>query len=291
MQLESLRRVAIQRGWEVISELTDVCHGDIKQPNLCLAVGMMKAGQADVFAVWKIDRVGRSLIHLLHFMEDVKTCGVSFVSVTDAGLDMTTPSGQLLFHILGAFAEFEKGLIRERVKEGVAAARAAGVHCGRPKVELDQTLLRNLHAQGYGLRKISSLMKANRTTVRRRLEDLGLLNQHEGVLIALISEMAQQAEEFENIRMADCLRSGITQIEQGEITDPVFRRKLIKQLEKAKEKRNGAFADYLHDLIGAEFLPTDLQAKSTDRIQQARREAILADVEPKVDRLFPKEDI
>src|SRR5438132_510268 len=86
----------------------------------------------DVLVVWRLDRLGRSLHHLIEFIAELEREGVGFASVTEA-IDTTTPGGKLVFHIFGALAEFERALIQERTRSGLAAARARGREGGRPK--------------------------------------------------------------------------------------------------------------------------------------------------------------
>lgn len=92
--------------------------------------------QGDVLVVWRLDRLGRSLRHLIELMNELEGQGIGFQSITEA-IDTTTPGGKLVFHIFGALAEFERNLIRERTKAGLEAARARGKQGGRRK-KLDQ---------------------------------------------------------------------------------------------------------------------------------------------------------
>ena len=95
-------------------------------------------GSGDVLVVWKLDRLGRSLSFLIELIETLRQRGAGFRSITD-GIDTTTPSGTLVFHIMGALAEFERALIAERTRAGMAAARKRGKHMGRPpKLNDDQ---------------------------------------------------------------------------------------------------------------------------------------------------------
>jgi DNA invertase Pin-like site-specific DNA recombinase len=96
---------------------------------LAKALGFLKPG--DCLAVWKLDRLGRSLPHLLTTVTDLKKRGVAFRSLTEQ-MDTTTPQGEFLFHIFGSLAQFERSLIQERVQAGLAAARRRGRHGGRP---------------------------------------------------------------------------------------------------------------------------------------------------------------
>ena len=90
----------------------------------------------DAIAVWKIDRFGRSLKHLVTSLADLAAYGVAFISLRD-NLDLSTPSGRLMFHVVAAMAEFERELIREPVRAGLANARSKGVRLGRRKTTVD----------------------------------------------------------------------------------------------------------------------------------------------------------
>lgn len=86
----------------------------------------------DMVLVWRFDRFARSVTHLLHSLEEFRSLGIDFVSFTE-GIDTSTPMGKMIFTFLAAIAEFERSLIRERVKAGIARAQAEGIHCGRPR--------------------------------------------------------------------------------------------------------------------------------------------------------------
>ena len=131
------------------------------------------AGKIDVVAVWRLDRFGRSLSHLLTTLDTLAAQGVGFVSLRDPGIDTTTPTGRLLLQLLGAFAEFERALIRERVIAGVRRAQAAGKHCGRPLVELDLRPALAMLDRGHGLKTTAKALGVSRTTLRRRLTEAG----------------------------------------------------------------------------------------------------------------------
>lgn len=101
-----------------------------ERPQLAKALAYCRKG--DVFTVWKMDRAARSVKHLIEIVEDLKARGVEFRSLND-NIDTTTAAGNLMFHIMGAFAEFERNVIRERTMAGLAAARARGRIGGRPR--------------------------------------------------------------------------------------------------------------------------------------------------------------
>ncbi len=175
LQLDELRRVAEQRGWSISGEYVDdgVSGSDDSRPELDRMMADAQAGKFDLVAVWKLDRLGRSLQHLLRLISDLSRWGVGFASLRDSGIDTTTPTGRLMLQILGALAEYEKELIRERVIAGVRRAQAQGKHCGRPKVELEIRPAVAMLQQGRGLREVASITGVSRTTLRRRLKEAG----------------------------------------------------------------------------------------------------------------------
>jgi DNA invertase Pin-like site-specific DNA recombinase len=122
----------------------------------------------DVVLVWKFDRFARSLKHLIDSLEDFAALGIDFVSYTE-GVDTTTPSGRLLFHMVGAVAQFERDLIAERVRAGIAHARTVGRRIGRPRAQIDTEQVRTLRAQDLSLRKIARTLNVPVSRVRRAL--------------------------------------------------------------------------------------------------------------------------
>ncbi|HEV2022155.1 MAG TPA: recombinase family protein, partial [Terriglobales bacterium] len=122
----------------------------------------------DVVLVWKFDRFARSVKHLVDSLEEFRALGVDFISYTE-GVDTTTPSGQLLFHIMGAVAQFERDLIAERVRAGIAYARAMGKRIGRPPSVVDIAEILRLRGQGMSLRAIAKSLNIPVSRVRRAL--------------------------------------------------------------------------------------------------------------------------
>ena len=108
----------------------------------------------DAIVVWKLDRFGRSLRHLVNALAEFESLGIAFVSLSD-NLDLSTPSGRLMFQIIGAMAEFERALIQERVRAGLRNAKAKGRKLGRPRVAVDASRIASLRAQGASWRDIS----------------------------------------------------------------------------------------------------------------------------------------
>jgi DNA invertase Pin-like site-specific DNA recombinase len=126
----------------------------------------------DVIVVWRLDRLGRSLRHLIATLNDVAERGVGFKSLTE-GIDTTTAGGRLLFHVMGALAEFERDLIVERTQAGLAAARARGRHGGRPTVMTPEKLklAREMYdAHKYSVETIAKTIGVSRMTVYRHLD-------------------------------------------------------------------------------------------------------------------------
>ena len=128
LQLDELRHYAQLRGWQVAGEFVDVGISGSKasRPELNRMIKDAHLRRFDAIVVWKMDRLGRSLKHLITTIADLETYGVTFVSLRD-NLDLSTPTGRLMMHVIGAMAEFERGLIQERVVAGIAAARKRGI--------------------------------------------------------------------------------------------------------------------------------------------------------------------
>jgi DNA invertase Pin-like site-specific DNA recombinase len=175
LQVDELRQVARQRGWTIVGEHIDagVSGSATSRPALDQMLDSARRGKLDLVVVWKLDRLGRSLQHLLQVLDELQALGVGFVSIRDAGIDTTSATGRLLLHLLAAFAEYERSLIRERVVAGVRRAQAKGLHCGRPVVEIDLRPALAMFERGHGLKAISAALKVNRATLRERLTESG----------------------------------------------------------------------------------------------------------------------
>lgn len=133
LQLDELRVVGTQRGWTVVAEVVDHLSGaKDDRPGLAQVLELARRGRADVVAIWRLDRLARSVTHLLAVAKSLQAWGVDLVSLRDP-IDTTTPAGRFQFQVLAAVAELERELIRERSMAGQARARACGVHVGRPQ--------------------------------------------------------------------------------------------------------------------------------------------------------------
>ncbi len=126
----------------------------------------------DVLVVWKLDRLGRSLSHLIHTLKGLMKRDISFCSLKDA-IDTTTAGGRLCFHIMGALAEFERDLISERTKAGMMAAQKRGVHIGRPRklTSIHLSKAKTLLSQGENIVSIASIFSVHPSTLVRRLNE------------------------------------------------------------------------------------------------------------------------
>lgn len=175
LQLRDLRALAEQRGWNVVQEYVDLGVSGVKEsrPALDRMLADAQAGRLDVVAAWKLDRLGRSLQHLLRVLDDLASWHVSFVSARDPGLDATSATGTLLLHLLGAFASFERALIQERVIAGVRRAQAQGKHCGRKPVQIDLRPAVAMLEKGHGIKATAKALKVSVSTLRRRLREAG----------------------------------------------------------------------------------------------------------------------
>src|SRR5438309_2372974 len=131
-QLQELRRYVEARGWSAVEHVDHGVSGAAeRRPALDRLVADARRRRFDVLVCWRLDRLGRNLKHLITLLDELQALGVAFVSLAE-GIDATTPAGKLQMHILGAIAEFERGRIVERVRAGLARARAQGHRLGRP---------------------------------------------------------------------------------------------------------------------------------------------------------------
>ena len=169
VQLTDLRRYAKQR-FDTNREYIDtgISGAQRHRPSLDALMADARKKRFDVVLVWKFDRFARSLKHLIDSLEDFGALGIDFVSYTE-GVDTTTPSGRLLFHMVGAVAQFERDLIAERVRAGIAHAKAIGKRIGRPPAAIDVEQVRSLRDQNLSLRKIAKTLNIPVSRVRRGL--------------------------------------------------------------------------------------------------------------------------
>ena len=167
-QLQELRRYIAARGWTAATEYVDrgVSGSKDRRPALDQLLRDGKRRRFDVVVCWRLDRLGRNLKHLITLLEDLQALGIAFVSLAE-GIDATTPAGKLQMHILGAIAEFERARIQERVKAGLARARAQGVRLGRPPRQIDPARLATV--VGLPEREAARRLGIPRSTLQRYL--------------------------------------------------------------------------------------------------------------------------
>ena len=170
-QLRELHRMAEHRGWEVVKEYRDAgisgAKGREARPGLNQMLKDAQRRHFDVVMAWAIDRLGRSLIDLLGTIQTLEHCGIDLY-LDQQSIDTTTPTGRLMFQITGAFAEFERGMIRQRINAGLKRAVEAGQRLGRPRIpaELEKRIQGLLQAK-KGMLAIAKECHVGTGTVQR----------------------------------------------------------------------------------------------------------------------------
>lgn len=171
-QMLDLRRYAAARGWEIAGEFVDFGISGAKEdrPSLSAVMTLARRRQIGCVLIWRFDRFARSLRHLINALGELTELGVHFVSFTEA-VDTSTSQGRMMVGVLGALAEFERDLIRERILAGIRRARDEGKQLGRRPVPLDLANVRQLRAQGISLREIGADYEVSGTTILRALRN------------------------------------------------------------------------------------------------------------------------
>jgi len=167
-QLNALREYAGKRAWAISKEYIDEGYTGSNTKRLAFNAMMADARKRkfDVLLVYKLDRLSRSLKDLITTLDDLKSMGIDFISY-DNGLDTTTPTGRLIFNVVGAVAEFEKDIIRERVRAGLENAKRKGKRLGRPPVSsrlVDEA--KKLRSEGMSFRQIGKQLGIPESTIR-----------------------------------------------------------------------------------------------------------------------------
>jgi DNA invertase Pin-like site-specific DNA recombinase len=170
-QLRELREYAARRGFTVHREYVDWVSGDVRRrkraPEFEAMMADARGRRFDCVLVWKYDRFARSLGALIAALQEFDALGIDFVSLTQA-IDTTTAMGRLFFHVIASFGEFEHEMIVERVKAGLANARAKGVRLGRPSVAPSvERKVRTLLAEGRGIRGTARMAGVSTSVVQR----------------------------------------------------------------------------------------------------------------------------
>ena len=169
-QRRELEAVAERSGWEVVRIYEDVisgAKGRDKRPGLDSMMKAVNAKRFDMIAAWSVDRLGRSLTDLLGILQGLHDKKVDLF-LHQQGLDTSTSAGRAMFQMLGVFAEFERGIIRERVNAGLARARQNGTKLGRRRVKASvEAGIRELRAKGNGILKIGRTLGVGTSVVQR----------------------------------------------------------------------------------------------------------------------------
>jgi len=173
LQTTEMRQFADARGWKLADEYVDkgVSGAKDSRPELNRLMADAHKRRFDVVLVWKLDRFGRSLRHLVNALAEFESLGIAFVSLSD-NLDLSTASGRLMFNIIGAMAEFERALIQERVRAGIRNARAKGRRIGRPRIAVDAARIAALRASGLSWPSIAREMGVSVGTVYQAAQRL-----------------------------------------------------------------------------------------------------------------------
>ena len=168
MQTRDLEQFAQARGWTLTDSYVDrgISGSKDRRPELDRLMADARRRRFDAVIVWKFDRFARSVSHLLRALETFHALGIEFVSLSEQ-MDTSTPTGKMVFTVLGAVAELERSLIVERVKAGLRNARAKGKRLGRPPSSLDATTIARLRSQGMAWRAIASQLGVGVATIYR----------------------------------------------------------------------------------------------------------------------------
>ena len=176
LQRNALVAYAQQRGGSIVAVVEDIGSGGTERLQRERLMQAARRRELDAIVVWRLDRWGRSLADLVHTLQELHELGVSFISLSEA-LDFTTPTGRAMAGMLAVFAEFERGILRERVKAGIAEARRRGTRHGRPPTVAHQAeAVQQLYAEGLSKSAIARRLGIGRTSVRRFLGSTAVLS-------------------------------------------------------------------------------------------------------------------
>lgn len=169
LQIRAMREYAAKRGWTIVAQMKEVGSGGAHRELRATLIAAARRREIDVVLVWRLDRWGRSVADLVSSLQELQHLRVAFVSLTEA-LDLTTPAGRAMARLLSVFAEFEREILRERVRAGLAHARQQGRRLGRPPSVVHKAVqARKLHQQGNSKSEIARQLEIGRTSVRRLL--------------------------------------------------------------------------------------------------------------------------
>src|SRR5271156_4451612 len=169
LQIHAMRDFAAKRNWIITVQIKEVGSGAQQRELRASLIAAARRREIDVVLVWRLDRWGRSVADLVATLQELQHLGVGFVSLTEA-LDLTTPAGRAMAGLLAVFAEFERDILRERVRAGLVHARQQGKRLGRPpSVVHNAPVIWKLCRQGISKSEIARRLQIGRTSVRRLL--------------------------------------------------------------------------------------------------------------------------
>lgn len=167
LQIRTMREYAAKRGWSIVTQVKEIGSGASHRELRETLIAAARRREIDVVLVWRLDRWGRSVADLISTLQELQHLDVGFVSLTEA-LDLTTPAGRAMAGLLAVFAEFERDILRERVRAGLAHARRQGKRLGRPpSVVHHAAVVWKLCRQGISKSEIARRLQIGRTSVRR----------------------------------------------------------------------------------------------------------------------------
>lgn len=169
LQIRALREYAAKRRWTIVAQIKEVGSGASQRKLRATLLASARRREIDVVLVWRLDRWGRSVADLVSTLQELQHLGVAFVSLTEA-LDLTTPAGRAMAGLLAVFAEFEREILRERVRAGLDHARQQGKRLGRPPSVVHCAVeAQKLYRRGSSKSEIARRLQISRTSVRRLL--------------------------------------------------------------------------------------------------------------------------
>ena len=170
LQIRTMREYASKRNWTIAVQIKEVGSGAAQRELRETLLASARRREIDVVLVWRLDRWGRSVADLVSTLQELQHLGVGFVSLTEA-LDLTTPVSRAMAGLLAVFAEFERDILGERVRAGLANARINGNRLGRPPVVFQKVAeIRQLHLEGISKSEIARRLRIGRTSVRHILQ-------------------------------------------------------------------------------------------------------------------------
>src|SRR3977135_177323 len=169
LQIRVMREYVAKRGWTIVVQIKEGGSGWEQGERRATLIAAARRREIDVVLVWRLDRWGRSVADLVSTLQELQHLGVGFVSLTEA-LDLPAPAGRAMAGLLAMFAEFERDILRERVRAGLAHARQQGKQLGRPPSVIHQAAqARTLYRKGISKSEIARQLQIGRTSVRRLL--------------------------------------------------------------------------------------------------------------------------